>query len=163
MSTVKKIELILENCEVLEFEPKFFYECTIEDIKEKVRRNACNSISKIKSARLIMLAINKEADDINKPFGMELEDPDTIFERLTKYNDITSICITFEDGIEERYFVDYDEGDKKGVLGAPNINQDSFINEYGHLFLTICADKKLKDLFNENDLKEDFTHWLLYN
>ena len=163
MNTVKKIELVLENCEVLEFEPKFFYECTLEDIKEKVRRDACNSISKIKSAGLIMLAINKEADRINKPFGAEFENPETIFERLTKYNDITSICLTFEDGIEERYYVNYDEGDKEGMLGAPNINQDSFINEHGHLFLTICADKKLKDLFDEDALKEDFAHWTLYN
>ena len=49
------------------------------------------------------------------------------------------------------------------MLGAPNINQDSFINEHGHLFLSICADKKLKDLFDEDALKEDFAHWTLYN
>ena len=30
----------------------------------------------------------------------EFENPETVFERLTKYNDITSICLTFEDGVE---------------------------------------------------------------
>ena len=163
MKNVKKIEIILENCEVIEFEPKDFYDFILDDIKERVSRKGVNCIGVSKTTTLVKFSINKKADRVNKPFGTEMDDPETVFERLSKYNDITGICLTYSDDTEETYYVDYDEGDKEGMLGAPNINQDTYINEYGHLFITICADKKINDLFEEIELKEDIGHWILYN
>ena len=155
--------MVLENCEVIEIEPKYFYDFTLEDIKEKISRKAVNCIGVSKTAYKVLMSINKKADRINKPFGIETPEPDTIFERLKNYNDITGISLTYEDDTEETYYVNYDEGKREGEIGAPNINQDSYINEYGHLFITICSEKKVDDLFPDDELKEDIGHWTLYN
>ena len=163
MKHVKKVELVLENCEVIEFEPKHIYDFELNDIKEKVSRKAVNCIGVSKTANFVKMSIKKEGNRINKPFGIETEEQDTIFERLSLYNDITGICLTYSDDTEETYYVNYDEGDKEGVLGAPNINQDTYINEHGHFFITICPGKKVEDLFKEDELKEDLSHWTLYN
>ena len=163
MKHIKKVELMLENCEVIDFEPKYLYDFVLDDIKERVSRKAVDCIGVSKKALTIKMSINKKADRINKPFGTEMPEPDTVFERLCNFHDITGISLTYSDGTEETYYVDYDEGDKEGMLGAPNINQDTYINAHGHLYITICANKKVEDLFTEDELKEDIGHWTLYN
>lgn len=152
MNSVKKIELVLENCEVIDVTNAtgdFF----IDDVHIEVSRIASNCIAKILKTKEFYIQLYKFGEFKFSSFG----DTDPIT-RLKDYKDITSIELTYDDDLVESYYVDYDEGENEGALGADNINQKTYETE-NSLFILVSANKTFDD-FNIEEVDAD---WYLEN
>lgn len=151
MSTIKTIELILENCETIDV-TNAVGDFQLNDIHVSVHRIASNCIAKVLLAKNVFIQLYKDGE-----FNPHLfDDKLTPIERLKTYRDITSVVVTYVDGTEETYAVDYDEGEEEGLLGAENINQQCRETETS-LFILISASQKLEDM----EIEEIDSEWYL--
>ncbi len=139
---VKYIEIVLENCEVIRINIEHIKFLSVRGIafndffsiytdgKKRIERNT--------SCKYLNIIINKKADKIYKSFGMF---PDfTVFERLTKYDDITAI--DYIDGnaetIESISVPWKDKVYEDGYVSEENSScQSSKIDENGNLEIII--------------------------
>lgn len=142
MSKVSKIELILENLEVITIDSEDIGGIDIGDIKTRVQRMACNSINKYSYSDDIAIEIRKSANKLFNYFEIEGAE-ELIFNRLTQCNDIASIEIHYEseDDKSELILVNYDE------RYGNNVNQKSLIDESGNLCLVISEYKGIEHYF----------------
>lgn len=155
MKEITKVEIVLENCETITIDAKYFSVFKISSIEEKYERLA-NIVAKYKKANCIEFVLHKDANKEYHPFG-NWEDKTTVFARLIRHHDITQLNLFYEDDSIENIIVDYDEEPKKEmVLGAENINMDTYYNKKGHLFLSVCKDKKIENLFKGYDKEDNF-------
>lgn len=155
MKEITKVEIVLENCETITIDAKYFSVFKISGIEEKYERLA-NIVAKYKKANCIEFVLHKDANKEYHPFG-NWEDKTTVFARLIRHHDITQLNLFYEDDSIENIIVDYDEEPKKEmVLGAENINMDTYYNKKGHLFLSVCKDKKIENLFKGYDKEDNF-------
>lgn len=152
MKDVKSVDFVFENCEVISFKSGYLYEFSLDDIKESIHRIGINMISHVKSSDCCMIILSKNANVGYKPFGVEDWDEEKIFDRICSHHDITYFTVNYTDGTSENIYIKYKEESES--LGAPNVNMDTCINDDGHLFITICPDKKINDLFDSDDLKK---------
>ena len=152
MNNVKEICLVLENCDSITFPANVIGDFRIEKINEEVERIAINCIAKVIYANSIFIEIYKDGNIEYAQFGF-LEDQIKKFERLKDSNDITSIEIKYEDDTVDSYFVDYDESNDG--LGAPNINEKTYISSYGNLYIVIDKEKELKDFVNLEEIEDE--------
>ncbi|UXU70182.1 hypothetical protein [Mammaliicoccus sciuri] len=146
MKKVKEIELVLENCEYIKIPTNHLANLIIEDIDISVRRTAMNSIDKIQTANSIYIEIT-EPETI-KTIGFFDEDDErspNCFERLTEYEDITSVIVIYDDDTKENYYVDSDWDN-----GYRNRCQDTSLWG-GILSVLINRNKSLKEFLNDGD------------
>ena len=148
MRDVKKIEIIFENCEYIEFTPKDFGIFLLDDITTSISRIACNSISELKHAKTVALEIfDTKLNSTYNPFGIESESK-TIKSRFALCDDITSIEITFADDSKQEYYVEW------GNDEYTNEHQKTELGENGNLYIVIGKDKNISDYF-DNDAMND--------
>ena len=142
MSKVSKIELILENLEVITIDSEDIGGIDIGDIKTRVQSMGSNSINKYLYSDNIAIEIYKTGNKLFNSFGIEGAE-EYVFNRLTQWNDIASIEIHYEseDDKSELILVDYDERD------GNNVNQKSLIDESGNLCLVISEYKGIEHYF----------------
>lgn len=142
LEKVKYIEIVLENCEVIRINIEHIEFLSVRGIafndffsiytdgKKRIERNT--------SCKYLNIVINKKADKIYKSFGMF---PDfTVFERLTKHDDITAI--DYLDGnaetIESISVPWKDKVYEDGYVSEENSScQSSKIDENGNLEIII--------------------------
>lgn len=152
MKSVKTVEIVLENCEEIRLPIYVFGEFSFESFKESISRIANNAICKTVTANEIAIEIFSEANNFKE--ASILWDKCNIIERLYKYNDITQFNFIYEDGTEECILVDYYSS--TDALGAPNINQTSFLSDLGNLYIVISKNKTVHEVFgkeiNDSDL-----------
>lgn len=147
MKDLKSIDIILENCEVIKIDGNDIGDFYLGKIETEIARLAVNSIAEYQIANKVMIELFKRADVNYNPFGME--ETESVFNRLTTWHDITGIDVNYEDGDVKGFLVSYDEGKDEGKLGAPNINEDTYVSELGHLYIVISKEKeKVSDLFD---------------
>lgn len=153
MEDVKSIEFGFENCECFTIDAKYFGTLELMDFETQIRRNACNSISKTNFVNTVAIEIFSEGNGDYHPFEIKNETM-KFFDRLQEYNDIVDLTITYSDDTIENYYVDYDEGGDDS-LGAPNINQHSYMNKFGDLYIVISKDKSIFDFFDEEMINDE--------
>lgn len=164
MNGISRIELGLENCEVITIDGKYIGSFDASNIHTDISRMGCNYIGKSQSCDSFAIEIYRDANIINRPFGIENDDDYIkIFERITKYNDITSVTVYYdkkddnykdvETGESDYFYVTYEE-ENEGQLGSPNIYQSSYINDFGDLYIVIDKDKKIFDLFDKEEIND---------
>ena len=135
----KKLTILFENCEALDF--------TIDEIKHISLKNFNRHYEfmsgSVASHELdlnvvsdVHITLKKSSNKEYNPFNCE-KLKTTVFDRVSNFNDITSIELTKEDGISELFYVPYDEGNNVGVVGATNINQHSYMDGDGNLHIII--------------------------
>jgi hypothetical protein len=116
------------------------------------------------TAHTIALEIFSEANVEYNPFG-SLE-TNKKFDRITSWRDITSIILYYDDVKEESYYVDYID-EHEGALGTENVNQKSYINSLGNLYLVIASDKNIADFFDTDEIEckdsLDFSKTMIMN
>lgn len=144
--TLKEITFGFENCEVITIDGKYICGFVVDDLHTCFHRVACNSIEKIEVAYIIAIEISRDADAEYAPFGCR-DMTSTKFERLQRYNDITSIDFTLVDentGKEEShsYWVDW-----QGDCDEINEAQDTYLSSLGNLYIVIAKDKLIHDFF----------------
>lgn len=106
---IKSITIIFENCESVTLDPKDIGLFTIKNVQLDICRVATNAILPMHKSNCVVFSLKWSA---NKPFVDLAGKTDyLLFERLTRYYDITAIEIQFADK-NEHYTVypDYSGG-----------------------------------------------------
>lgn len=146
---IKEIELVFENCEVITIPGKYIGRFYVGNIRKSLSRIAVNSTRMYETAKKIVIEIHKDAETQNRPFGTE--DDDSTFDRILKWNDITSIEITLEDAYnkenKEEHYVFYT--DWIGDSEYENEGQKSKRSELGHLYIVITKKNKKEGHFDK--------------
>ena len=155
MKGIKKIEIVFENCDYIEFEPKDFGTFTLDNITTCINRVACNSIAKTNDATSVAIEIFKrKIESTYLPFGMFGEEPAFVKDRLTEYKDITYFVITYDDGTTDKIYAPW-SGEYTNEL------QKYQIGENGNLYIVISVDENISDYFPEETMKDERTSELV--
>lgn len=133
MKDIKAIEFVFENCECITINSKHIGDFLIEGIETKIRRVALNSISEYTTCERFEISIYKDANITVESYG----DKHKVFNRIMRWDDITSIYLKYEDGTEQEIITPW-----VGESDDYNEAQSSFMCDE-HLYLTInreCED-----------------------
>lgn len=152
MKNVKSVNLVLENCEVINIEAKYFGQLLLEKIRTKVYRVAMNSISRMQVVNRVAIELFSEANVPYDSFGEESRE--TIFDRLTNYNDIAQIELIYDDEGKdtELFIVNWVDDDQ---CGCTNKLQKSYTSKPGNLYILIGKDMKLKNFFDKEEIEDE--------
>lgn len=158
---LKYITFTLENCDQITVDGKYIGDFYVGDIKSEIRRIACNSIMKMDISKEFAIEIHKKANKEHFELGCE-SFKTTVFEVLTRCNDITSIEFELEDQYVEDeeipakeyydYFVNW-----CGDSDYDNDAQKSYISKPGHLYLVIDKNSKIEDYFDKEEIDDEET------
>lgn len=155
---LKNIEFIFENCEVINIDGKYIGDFLIDDITTSIMRTACNCIQKCDIAHTIAIEIHKDANKEHYILGQThiAEFKQTVFDRLSACDDITSIEFTLEEWCNGKlkdttysYYVDW-TGDSE----YSNEAQVTYQSKAGHLYILIKDKARFDDYF-DMDLIDD--------
>lgn len=144
MQEVKQIELVFENCEDMTFLPKQIGAFWCSDITAQVGRIACNSISKQLWCKELFLELYPVANQKYDSFGHKSED--TTFERICRFDDITGIEITYEDGSKDYILLPWNEEGN-----YTNKHQSSQIDENGRLYVLVSKERDIKSVLSDRE------------
>ena len=148
---IERIDLILENCEVVSIDRKYLGRFFIGNIVKEIRRIACNAIDEIVTAKESYIEINRNSDTEQTNMLGKNYYP---LERLRRYNDIAAVDIIYADGKTDYYYTDYDEGENENCSGAENINQKSKFNNFGDLYISIGESINIDEVFPDGDIND---------
>lgn len=143
MKKIKAIEFVFENLECLTVDSKYIGDFSMEGFETKIMGAGVCTIREYTTCEKIDLVIYKDANITIESYG----DKYKVFDRILSWNDITSICLKYEDDIEREIYVPW-EGENDYY---DNKAQSSFISDE-HLYLTIN-----KDCQNVHDIYTDET------
>lgn len=152
MKNIKKITIVLENCQEFTYKASDFGEFAIEKIEEKINRTACNCIGSYKfvdGVTIELFARARKQKDITA-----CNEEVNSFERIINHKDITQFILTYSDNKTEVLYVDYDE--ENNSLGAQNKNQRCMLSNLGNLYIIIDSNKNktFKDYFNLDKIND---------
>ncbi len=169
---IKNLTLTFENCDRVTIDGKYIGDFLVDDLHTYFKRIACNSIAKIDYADTIAIEIHKDANKDRYQFD-QTDYPDwkqKTFDRITDYNDITSIEFEMEENnVEEdampkiecyQYYVDWIGDSEYG-----NDAQTSYISSDGNMYLVIAKNKSIEDFFDMesiNNAEEMDFHFDIY-
>ena len=143
MKKIKAIEFVFENLECLTVDSKYIGDFSMEGFETKIMGAGVCSIREYTTCEKIDLVIYKDANITIESYG----DKYKVFDRILSWNDITIICLKYEDDIEQEIYVPWDNENDY----YDNKAQSSFISDE-HLYLTIN-----KDCQNVHDIYTDET------
>ena len=147
---LKSIDLVLENCEVVNIPIRYIGYLQAENFKRIITINNGEYFD-YTVCKSFVIEIFKEIDrDIEYyPFGSQnSDDKESIINRLKRFADITQIEFIYEDK-SEHFYVDWDNKPNDEI----NSYQDTYVSGIGNIYISICKDKKLKDYFDDEDFK----------
>ena len=131
MKNIEAIEFVFENCECITVDSKYIGDLLMEGFETKIMGAGVCTIREYTTCEKINLVIYKDANITVESYGEEYK----VFDRMLSWNDITSICLKYEDDIEREIYVPWDEENNN----YNNKAQSSFMSDE-HLYLTINKD-----------------------
>jgi len=149
---IEKIELLLENCEIITVEGKHIGDLQIENIVYSINRMACNYIAERFMCKSFSMSIHRDCalnTKIETTFGKANEERNPV-QRIHDHKDIVSVHIHFSDGIEKHIYLEWD-----GESGYENKYQDTYINNFGDLFIVAGMNKKIEDVFDLTKIEDE--------
>lgn len=153
---IKGINLCFENVESVYVPANCIGLFYMDKIYGRIRYADMNKISLSEYCNLVTMEIFQEVNDVKQGYcflGAEFDDIRyTPFERIGRYNDIVCIEICFDDGEKRTYYVDYVEKDEN-MIGAPNINQKTYVSKCGAVYIVIGKDVKIEDYFDMKNIE----------
>lgn len=150
MRQLQSICLELENLEYIELKDGEFQRFWLDEIYEVIHRvTANNYIGKSKMCRECFLELLPSADHIYDGGDSKL----TVFQRLQRRNDITSVVLTYDDGATETVFVPW-EGNG---CESENQLQTTHLSQCGAMHILIKRGGALSDYIDlaEEDWPDD--------
>ena len=145
MKKIKAIEFGFENCECITIDSKYIGDFSMEGFETKIMGAGVCSIREYTTCEKIDLVIYKDANITVESYG----DKYKVFDRILSWNDITSICLKYEDDIEREIYVPwYEENNPYN-----NKAQSSFMSDE-HLYLTINKDcQSVHDVYTDETVE----------
>ena len=145
MKKIKAIEFVFENLECLTVDSKYIGDFLMEGFETKIMGAGVCTIREYTTCEKIDLVIYKDANITVESYG----DKYKVFDRILNWNDITSICLKYEDDIEQEIYVPwYEENNPYN-----NKAQSSFISDE-HLYLTINKDcQSVHDIYTDEKVE----------
>ena len=145
MKKIKAIEFVFENLECLTVDSKYIGDFSMEGFETKIMGAGVCTIREYTTCEKIDLVIYKDANITVESYG----DKYKVFDRILNWNDITSICLKYEDDIEQEIYVPwYEENNPYN-----NKAQSSFISDE-HLYLTINKDcQSVHDIYTDETVE----------
>ena len=141
MKKIKAIELGFKKCECLTVDSKYIGDFSMEGFETKIMGAGVCTIREYTTCEKINLVIYKDANITVESYG----DKYKVFDRILSWNDITSICLKYEDDIEREIYVPWDEENNN----YNNKAQSSFMSDE-HLYLTINKDcQSVHDIYTD--------------
>lgn len=145
MKKIKAIEFVFENLECLTVDSKYIGDFSMEGFETKIMGAGVCTIREYTTCEKIDLVIYKDANITVESYG----DKYKVFDRILSWNDITSICLKYEDDIEREIYVPW-EGENDYY---DNKAQSSFISDE-HLYLTINKDcQSVHDIYTDKTVE----------
>jgi len=155
---LKTITFGLENCDYITIDGKYIGNFLVGDITTSIRRIACNAIGKMDVCNKFIIEIHKDANSPHRPFE-QLDSKENVFDRLVKYNDITSISFDLINTYYEEnqsltvehydYYVSW-----IGDSDENNESQKSYISDEGNLYIVISEKQKIEDFFDYDEIND---------
>ena len=152
---IKNIDIVLENCEVITIPKQHIGLFTIDKIKRKISRVACNAIDDYLVAKEFSVQIHKDADIENNICENFRDYSKSPFKRLTDYNDITHIYVIYEDDTIEEFCIKW-----YGDSDCYNEHQYSKLGEDGHLYILCKKNGNIQKYFNGYINNDNSWRWL---
>ena len=153
---IKKIELVLENCEVVVVDAKYIGFLLIDAVSHEITNFGINDIGEINRCGKFYIELHKDLDKygVAESYLAHIDEPQpNIFDRLTYFNDITQVEIHYDNGEVKNYYVDY-WGDET------NAYQQSHISAAGHLYIKVNSQNhSFEDIFGNNTLNNPDYEW----
>ena len=134
MKEVLRIELILENCEVVCIDREYIGVFEVCGIKEKIQRTSICSVTKTKTCQSFFLELFPASD---KPYD-GYDESMTVFQRLQIRNDIVSVGVRYEDNTKDVINLPWHGG------GIGNALQTHILSG-GHLYIGV-GDKSVEHM-----------------
>ena len=145
MKKIKAIEFVFENLECLTVDSKYIGDFSMEGFETKIMGAGVCSIREYTTCEKIDLVIYKDANITIESYG----DKYKVFDRILSWNDITIICLKYEDDIEREIYVPWDNENNY----YDNKAQSSFISDE-HLYLTINKDcQSVHDVYTDETVE----------
>lgn len=154
MSKLKYITFILENCERITIDGKYVASFLVDDIKTSISGVGSNYIRKMDTANTFVIEIHRDANDTINPFGDPNLGQYLKFDRLSRYDDISSIEFELYDdnnnwGEVYHYYVNW-----VGDDNYENDAQKSYLSKDNNLYIVIADGKNIKDFFNMEEIND---------
>lgn len=144
MKKIKAIEFVFENLECLTVDSKYIGDFSMEGFETKIMGAGVCTIREYTTCEKIDLVIYKDANITVESYG----DKYKVFDRILSWNDITIICLKYEDDIEREIYVPWE-----GENNYSNKAQSSFISDE-HLYLTINKDcQSVHDVYTDETVE----------
>ena len=145
MKKIKAIEFVFENLECITVDSKYIGDFSMEGFETKIMGAGVCTIREYTTCEKINLVIYKDANITVESYGEEYK----VFDRMLSWNDITSICLKYEDDIEQEIYVPwYEENNPYN-----NKAQSSFMSDE-HLYLTINKDcQSVHDIYTDETVE----------
>ena len=150
---IDKIEIGLENCELITIDGEHIGELNIEDIKYSINRIACNAILELYTCSHFSMSIHRDANKGEKTVSTvgvldELRQP---LNRLNKYPDITSLYVYFAgNDTPKQIRLMWTTGDE-----CNNPNQKTVFNRFGDLYIVVDEKLTIDDVFGNDTINEE--------
>lgn len=153
----KKVELYLENCELITIERKYLGHIYMSNFTESISRHD-KSLIHSTVVNEFAIEIHRSLDETTKKQGLFGEY--TPLQRLNKWNDITQIEIFYEDGTSRHFYAHWHDDDQYN-----NRYQKNKMNNFGDLYIVISETKGIDDyssdyLINDEEYIND--NWADY-
>lgn len=154
---LKEITLHFENCDCITIDGKYIGNFYVGDIKTVIQRIACNSIRPMNVAHTFAIEIHKDANKEHFPLGIK-EEKQSVFDRLTVWDDITFIEFTLIEQCKE----DKDADEKhysyyvhwSGDCDEVNLAQKHYISEQDNLYIVISEKETIEDYFEKSKIDD---------
>ena len=124
----RKIKLVFENCESVWFPAKAIEHFCISGITKTISQINWGAKEKFFDEQLhcdgISIVLNNTANDKNYCSSRFFSE-NTIFDRIRRFNDITSVNLFYKDGSFDTFFVPWKGSDENNELQKTQYNEDS--------------------------------------
>lgn len=132
MRRVERIDIVLENCEVIEIKAEDTGTIYVGEIYRTIWRVASNSISEIVRSKSVIIELLDRANCSESYANTWSGNEELPFDRLTKHRDICALDIVYTDGTNDYIYVPWGGDDD-----YENSYQESAVTSEGSLRIRI--------------------------
>lgn len=152
---LKQIDIVLENCETIKIPIEQVHHFYANNITNNIGLNEiAETLDTVFYTDELEIVLRQEANvELKQDYENGIFNDCKVFDRLTRYNDITHIDFIFADDTNLYLTVPYEE-ENPAVIGSPNLCQYSEMNGNGELRINISKSniKQIQDIQKEGSI-----------